>query len=126
MDLLRIRAEVAAAQAAFPTLELHSTTDGKPMVLALLQTSVGRVYSLSIFFPDNYPISGPTVFFRKPAIHASAPHKYGDGSMCYMLPRMWNPGRHHVTFVVGRAAKWLNKYEVWLETQRWPGAQLAH
>lgn len=126
MDLPRIRSEFAAAQATFPNVELASTTDGKPMVLALLQTSAGKVYSISIYFPDTYPLSGPKIFFRKPAIHSLAPHKYNDGSMCYMLPRMWNPGRHNLTFVIGRAAKWLNKYEVWLATQRWPGAQLAH
>ena len=126
MDLVRIRREVVAAQASFPNIEFCSTVDGKPLVLAMLQTSVARVYTLSINFPDGYPNSPPKIFFRKPAINALSPHKYNDGSMCYILPRMWNPGRHDLTFAIAKAAKWLNKYEVWQATQRWPGAQLAH
>jgi hypothetical protein len=39
---------------------------------------------------------------------------------------MWNPGRHTLTFTIARAAKWLNKYEVWLATGQWPGAEMAH
>jgi len=126
LDIARIRREVTAAQAAFPNIELSPTTDGKLAVFAALQTSAGRIYTLSIGFPDGYPNSSPKIFLRKPAMNALSPHKYNDGSMCYMLPSLWNPARHDLTFAIAKAAKWLNKYDVWSVIGRWPGAQLQH
>jgi hypothetical protein len=43
-----------------------------------------------------------------------------------MHPTMWNPGIHTLTFVIGRAAKWLAKYEVWRVNGEWPGAEIRH
>jgi hypothetical protein len=43
-----------------------------------------------------------------------------------MHPTMWNPGIHHLTFVIGRAAKWLNKYDIWRVRGAWPGAEIKH
>ena len=54
----------------------------------------------------------PRVFIDAPAI-TYAPHRYRPDNICYLHPSMWNPGAHNLTFVIGRAAKWLNKYEVW-------------
>jgi hypothetical protein len=39
---------------------------------------------------------------------------------------MWNPGKHDLTFVLARTAKWLNKYEVFRITAKWPGAEMLH
>jgi hypothetical protein len=40
---------------------------------------------------------------------------------------MWNPGRHTLTFVLARLAKWLNKYDVWSANGgRWPGEEVKH
>jgi len=39
---------------------------------------------------------------------------------------MWNPGVHHLSFVIARAAKWLSKYEVWRYKGSWPGAEIKH
>src|SRR5438105_3001094 len=122
MDLARVRREVADAQGAFSFVECHPTTDGKLYVLAALQTSQNRIYTLAINFPDTYPNSLPTVTIRKPEIQSAAPHRYTTGNICYLHPTMWNPGRHTLTFVVARIAKWLAKYEVWLVTRQWPGA----
>jgi ubiquitin-protein ligase len=126
MDVARIRREVAAAQAGFSYVECHSTSDTKPYVLAALQTSQSRIYTLTISFPDAYPYALPTVSIRKPEIHSSAPHRYTSGSICYLHPDRWNPGHHTLTFVLARAAKWLAKYEVWLVTGQWPGAEVRH
>lgn len=126
MDLARVRREVEEAKKSFPLIESHPTTDGRLYVLGALQTSPGRYYTLSISFPDIYPNGMPLVSVRKPALHESAPHRYSNGHICYLHHRMWNPGRHNLTFVIWRAAKWLNKYEVWLQTWKWPGAEILH
>jgi NTE family protein len=54
------------------------------------------------------------------------PHRYDAGNICYLHQSFWNPGRHDLTFVLARAAKWLNKYEVWKQTRIWPGAEIRH
>lgn len=124
MDVGRIQREFFEAQRTFAYLELHPTADGKVYGRTALQTALGT-YVLSIRFPDSYPNEMPRVFVDAPAI-AYAPHRYQQGNICYMHPSMWNPGVHHLTFVLGRAAKWLNKYEVWRSRGKWPGAEITH
>jgi len=124
MDIQRIRSEVVAATRTFPNVEVYPTADGGIYVKAMLQSAVGIVYFPSIYFA-GYPATMPRVYISKPELAAS-PHRYREGNICYLHPNMWNPGRHDLTFVLGRTAKWLNKYEVWRATGRWVGAQLQH
>ena len=126
MDLARVRREIEEAKRNFWYVESHPTANGSLYVLCALQTAPSRIYTLSITFPDSYPNSAPYVFVRKPDLATLAPHRYRDGNICYVHPTMWNPGRHHLSFVIGRTAKWLSKYEVWLKTAQWPGAEIAH
>lgn len=126
MDIARIQREFPEAQQRFALVELRPTTDGKVYARTALQTSNGRNYVLSIKFPDSYPNEMPRVFIDAPAI-TSAPHRYQTGNICYLHPSMWNPGTHNLTFVIARAAKWLNKYEVWRNNGgTWPGAEISH
>ena len=126
MDLARIQREFLEARTRFALVELRPTTNGKVYARTALQTSNGKQYVLSVRFPDSYPNEMPRVFVDAPAI-TNAPHRYQTGSICYMHPSMWNPGSHNLTFVIGRAAKWLNKYEVWLNNGgTWPGAEIKH
>ena len=94
------------------------------MVLVALQTAC-HLYTLAVTFPDVYPNAMPEVYVRKPMLETS-PHRYNHNQICYMHPRMWNPGRHNLTFVIQRAAKWLSKYEVYRARGHWPGAGIAH
>ncbi|HXR46689.1 MAG TPA: hypothetical protein VN784_04550 [Candidatus Limnocylindrales bacterium] len=126
MDIQRIRTEVAQASTNFGWVEVHPTGDGVGvLVKAVLQTSAGNQFVLSINFP-NYPNQMPKVAITQPAVRFFTPHRYTDGNICYLHPSMWNPGQHDLTFVLARAAKWLNKYEVWCVKGKWPGAQMAH
>jgi ubiquitin-protein ligase len=126
MDIARIQREFVNAQRTFALVELHSMPDGKVYARTALQTGNGRHYVLSIMFPDTYPNEIPCVFIDAPTV-TYAPHRYQAGNICYLHPRMWNPGVHHLTFVIARAAKWLNKYEVWRNNGgTWPGAEMSH
>jgi ubiquitin-protein ligase len=126
MDIARIQREFADAQRTFALVALRPTTDGKVYARTALQTTAGQNYVLSIKFPDNYPNEMPRVFIDAPAV-TSAPHRYQTGSICYMHPSLWNPGAHNLTFVIARAAKWLNKYDVWRNNGGvWPGAEISH
>lgn len=126
MDVQRIRWEVIQAAKQFAFVEAHPTNDGGVYVKAALQTSTGKTYFLAIFFP-NYPNQMPKVFVTKPTLRPTFDnHMYKDGSICFLHPNMWNPGRHTLTFVIGRLAKWLNKYDCWLVNGHWPGAEVKH
>lgn len=125
MDINRIQREFSEAQKNFSLVELRPTSDGKVYARTGVQISKDKYYVLSIKFPDNYPNEMPRVFVDAPPI-TSAPHRYQGGHICYLHPSMWNPGVHNLTFVIARAAKWLNKYEVWRVRGRWPGAQIKH
>lgn len=124
MNLAKIRSDIASAQEQFEYVEAYPTGGGGVMALVALQT-VNWTYTLAVNFPDTYPNSMPEVHIRKPAL-VSSPHRYNSGNICYLHPRMWNPGRHDLTFVIARAAKWLSKYEIYRAKGRWPGAGMAH
>lgn len=126
MDMSRIQREFADAQRSFALVDLRPTTDGKVYARTALQTTAGNQYVLSIKFPDSYPYEMPRVYIDAPAIISYTPHRYQPGNICYLHPTMWNPGAHNLTFVIWRAAKWLNKYEVWRNNGAWPGAQIKH
>jgi ubiquitin-protein ligase len=125
MDIARVQREFAEAQKTFSVVELRPTTEGTVSVRAVLQTGVGT-YVIAVKFPDTYPNEMPRVYVDAPAISTAAPHRYNAGNICYLHPTMWNPGIHHLTFVIGRAAKWLSKYEVWRTRGKWPGAEIKH
>lgn len=126
MDIARIRREFTDAQQTFALVELKPTPEGTVYARAGLQTVAGKQYVVSVRFPDSYPYEMPRVFVDAPAI-GTTPHRYQGGAICYLHPSMWNPGTHHLTFVIGRAAKWLNKYEVWRTNGgTWPGAEMKH
>jgi ubiquitin-protein ligase len=125
MDMARIQREFDEAQRTFALVELRPTPDGKVFAKTGVQTSIGTYYVLSIRFPETYPFEMPRVYIDAPSV-TNAPHRYNAGNICYLHPSMWNPGSHNLTFVIGRAAKWLNKYEVWRVKGNWPGASLTH
>jgi ubiquitin-protein ligase len=125
MDIARIQREFAEAQRTFALVELRPTSDGKVFARAGVQTAIGNYFVLSIKFPDTYPNEMPRVYIDAPTV-TDAPHRYNAGHICYLHPSMWNPGSHNLTFVIWRAAKWLNKYEVWREKRKWPGKALIH
>lgn len=125
MDIQRIRREVTKAQASFALVEAHPSSDGGVFVKAGFQTSAGNTYITTIYFSD-YPNRMPSVFVTAPTLRSGRPHYYTTGNICYLHPSMWNPGRHDLTFVLVRTAKWLNKYDIWCKTGRWPGAEVRH
>ena len=126
MDIQRIRSEVVEALKSFAYVEAHPTLAGGVFVKTAMQTSAGNTYLGQITFA-NYPNEMPKVFITRPELKSfSPPHSYIEGNICYLHPSFWNPGRHDLTFVLARTAKWLNKFEVWRATRTWPGAEIKH
>lgn len=124
MNLIRIRREISEAKRYFDYVEGRATSAGGLMALVALQTSQ-RIYTLGVSFPETYPNAMPEVRIRRPAV-SGAKHMFTNDRICYLHPHMWNPGRHDLTFVIKRAAKWLAKYDVYRQSGKWPGAELEH
>jgi hypothetical protein len=126
MNIERISREFVRAQQSFAIIELYPTVQGGVYLKAALQTTVERVYVVSVTF-TNYPNQLPSVYVTKPALPTTyVPHRYSDGTICYLLPNLWNPGTHDIQFILARTAKWLHKYEVWRAKGVWPGASMKH
>lgn len=127
MNVARVRREIEEASQYFNYVEGHRTAEGGVTALIALETS-RRIYTLNVYFPESYPNDMPEVYVRRPALEGS-PHRYKsnkNNKICYLHPHFWNPGRHDLTFVIQRAAKWLAKYEVFRNTGKWPGAGINH
>lgn len=125
MNTYLIQKEYNEAKQYFTWVELRSLADGKICVKAAFQLSSQKYYTITIDFPDSYPNAMPSVYVIQPEINSS-PHRYNTGNICYLHPTMWNPGIHNLSFVIQRAIKWLNKYEVWKQKGVWPGAEIKH
>lgn len=125
MNVQRIQWEIRQAMEHFPNIESYTTTSGGVYIKAALQTSVGQVYVISVTFV-GYPSEMPKVIVITPAV-THFKHRYLTGNICYMHPRVWNPAKHDLKFVLAQTAVWLNKHEVYKQNGGvWPGPGLAH
>jgi ubiquitin-protein ligase len=124
MNVLRIRSDIQRAIEHFPNIDTHTTNDGSIYIKAALQTSAGQMYIICVTF-SAYPSEMPKVTVITPPV-THTKHMYKGGYICYMHPSMWNPARHDLKFVLGQAAVWLNKHEIYMRKRIWPGPELAH
>jgi len=124
MNLQRVQSDIRVAAEHFPNIESYTTTDGGLYIKAALQTSTGQPYIIMVTFV-GYPSSMPKVMVITPTVKHLM-HMYNSGHICYMHPSVWNPARHDLKYVLGQAAVWLNKHQVYLATNRWPGPSLSH
>lgn len=125
MDLIRINREFTEARLQFPNIELYKNVYGTPFVNTVLQITSGQIYVAAIHFPSSYPNQMPEVYIESPKIN-SLKHMYNKGNICYLLPSMWNPGKHDLLFVLAHTTIWLHKYLVYRSTGTWPGASVPH
>jgi len=82
----------------------------------------GHSVEVEVVLPNGYPNACPRVY-AKP-VRQDAPHRWKDGALClYGVLSGWNPGQHSVLSTLKLARQWLQHYEVWEETGRWPKPQ---
>ena len=124
MNLQRVQWDIQRAMEQFPNIETHPTIGGGIYIKALLQTSVGQMYVISVTFV-GYPSEMPKVTVITPSVTHSQ-HMYNGGNICYMHPSVWNPAKHDLIYVFAQTAVWLNKHEVFKQKSVWPGPGLPH
>jgi hypothetical protein len=57
----------------------------------------------------------------KPRDQPTAPHVYGDGTLCLYSRGEWHDGMSLVLTIVPWTSEWLMNYEIWLATGEWHG-----
>lgn len=85
----------------------------------LYKLADGTPIEISIVLPHGYPNNCPRVYATP--IRDNAPHKWADGALCvYGVMSGWNPGKNTVYSTLKLATQWLQHYEIWLRSGRWP------
>jgi prevent-host-death family protein len=74
---------------------------------------------ITILLPHGYPNNCPRIYASP--IREGAPHRWLDGALCiYGVMSGWNPGKHTVFSTLTLARRWVDHYQVWLESGLWP------
>lgn len=108
----------------FPQFSLTGSRGSVTGAQGWLETNSKKRYQVRIALPTDYPHSMPAVY---PVgwTPGGAPHQYAGGSLCLMMSGQWH-SHWTLAYVVVKTAVWLNKFEVWQRTGRWPGRQQDH
>lgn len=104
----------------FPDFSFYSSGGRVTSVKGYLRTNYSNSYYARVEVPDSYPHSIPKVWILTGYINANSPHVYKGGNICVMKSEQWS-SVYSLAFMVARTAVWLNKYDIWSQTGRWPG-----
>lgn len=85
------------------------------------QTVSGVATKITIVLPHGYPNQCPRVYADP--VDKQAPHRWADGALCvFGVMSVWNPGKHTVRSALSLARDWLDHYDTWMKSGRWPKA----
>jgi ubiquitin-protein ligase len=91
-----------------------------------LKTADQNYYLVRVQIPPNYPYKMPSIKLPETTIEPDCPHTYPtSGNLCVMKPEQWTSS-YSLAFMVSKTAIWVNKYDVWKRTKKWPGTEQAH
>jgi len=91
----------------------------------LQPTGLSPAYMVAIRYRGS---KTPKVFVIAPEIHARAPHRYSDNTLCLHYPpdHDWRADSIVALTIVPWIAEWLFFYECWLDTGKWAGEAVSH
>ena len=94
--------------------------DDLNQICLIFRHALGREeVSIRITLPHGYPSTVPQIHVDP--LPDNTPHRWADGTLCvYGEMSSWNPGKHGVLSSLHLARRWLNRYEEWRRTDRWP------
>jgi ubiquitin-protein ligase len=117
----RFTVEREKMRAFFPGFSFYSNSDGRiTSAKGYLRTNYGNSYYVRVEVPQDYPYSIPIIWLPNYSLDPCCPHIYKAGNICAMKSEQWSSS-YSLAFTVARAAVWLNKYDIWCQTGRWPG-----
>lgn len=85
-------------------------------IVGKMQTNGKQVFDVEINIPRTYPLVTPSVFVpdKKYRRLKDAPHYYHYSKrLCLYKDHEWLASPMTLLWLVGRIAKWLNKWEMW-------------
>jgi hypothetical protein len=120
----RLVLEKKAMELNFPQFELKPDCYGGLCWAGELRSSSGSAYPVKLLYPDNYPVDEPRVTVD--GIHVPADnwsiHCTKTRVLC-LFTRGYNPGTITAAALLRRSQEWLDNYEIWLKTKKWPGKE---
>ena len=126
------RIEKVIMNRKFPQFTLLQNSGGKKYMNkgdifwgGKLRTNFGTVYSVAIAYPANFPY-GQIKAFIPELLDTPTPHKYVDGHLCLYSNDHGGGGEGFgkettAATIVSWTAAWLNAWEVYKQTKKWPG-----
>lgn len=124
-SLSRIEAEKRKLKLHFPQFSIYDSGGTILEARGWLKTNAGNTYGILIKATSKYPYELPTVHPQDWTVKSGTPHLYQGGSLCIMRAAQWTFS-FTIAFVVAKTALWLNKYEVFKTSGRWPGKGQTH
>lgn len=110
----------------FPDFRFCGSSGGSIVAVeGFVKTADGNFYYTRIDIPKTYPYEMPSVSLPQITVESDCPHRYINGKLCVMKPEQWSSA-FSLAFMVGKAAIWLNKYDVWKRVGSWPGTEQQH
>ena len=109
----------------FPNFSFYASGETVKGVKGYLKTSDGNSYYVSIEVDAEYPYKMPIITLPETAVESNCPHRYTGGNLCVMMPEQWS-STYSLAFMVAKAAIWVNKYDIWKRTGKWPGKEQQH
>ena len=108
----------------FPRFELKGDCYGGLCWLGDLMSRSDRSYSIKLLYPDNYPVDEPRVTVEDIQVPSDnwSIHCTKTRVLC-LFTRGYNPGTITAAALLLRTVEWLDNYEVWLQTKKWPGKE---
>jgi len=106
----------------FPDFSFYKTKNRISSVQGILNTNFGTRYKVKVIIPIHFPYELPDICLPEMSIDQECVHKFGDNKLCVMKREHWS-SIYSLALLVSFAAKWLNKYDLWLRNgkDRWPG-----
>ncbi|MEG3925398.1 MULTISPECIES: hypothetical protein [unclassified Microcoleus] len=127
-DLSRDRMAVESEKIKryYPQFAFKASKGSIKAVEGYLKTADENYYLVSIEISLEYPYKMPSIKLLERTIEPDCPHRYPmSGNLCVMKPEQWT-SNYSLAYMVSKAAIWVNKYDVWQRTKKWPGKEQAH
>ena len=130
----RLKREFAVMQRKFPGFMLYKSQGrsykfapcGRIYWEGKLTTNFGTTYTVVVLYPANYPHGQLQAFVPELIDEDNVMHMYRDGHLCLYSNDHGGLGEGigletSASTIVAWCAAWLNAYEVFRRTGKWPG-----
>lgn len=121
----RMAVESEKIKRYYPQFDFKASKGSITAVEGYLKTADENYYRVRIEISSEYPYKMPSIKLLERTIEPDCPHRYSTGDLCVMKAAQWTSS-YSLAFMVSKTAIWVNKYDVWQRTKKWPGKEQEH